>query len=149
MWRQFLLICVIPLLWTEPLWADSVVSGSDAEKSASAAEKNPELIEQQLLMSYLADNSAFTLIDARSPEEFIQGHVQGAINIPVDQLEELRGELPQQPDAAILVYCKSGKRARRLADTLAAQGYTNVRVLPSQQLVFYDKLVVFNCGAKS
>lgn len=148
MWRRFLLLCAIPILVSAPLWAQPDDHSRHSGDTAATGDKSPELIEQKLLLSYLADNSAFTLIDARSPEEFAQGHVQGAINIPLDHLDELREALPQQRDAAILVYCKSGKRARRLADALVAQGYTEVRVLPAQQLKFYDNLVVFNCGVK-
>ena len=107
------------------------------------------LVEQKRLLSYLTDKSAFTLIDARSPEEFRASHVDGAINIPHSALDAHRQQLPENLDDAILIYCKTGVRAGKLAESLRGLGYRNVKVLPSKQLVFYDSMVVFNCGAKS
>ncbi|WP_193161670.1 rhodanese-like domain-containing protein [Microbulbifer hainanensis] len=107
------------------------------------------MIEQGRLLSYLADKSAFTLIDARSPEEFRASHVDGAINIPHSALDAHRQQLPEDLDGAILIYCKTGVRAGKLAEALRRLGYHNVEVLPSKQLMFYSDMVVFNCGAKS
>lgn len=65
------------------------------------------------------------LLDVRTPEEFAAGHVPGAINIPVDQLEQRLGELGPT-DAPIVVYCHSGRRSARAARLLDKQGYRDV-----------------------
>ena len=105
------------------------------------------LIEQDELLSYLAGKDNFTLIDARSAGEFAAAHVAGAINIPAAASAVPDTPLPGDLDRPLLVYCSTGQRAARLTEKLLAQGYRNVRVLPAQQLLFQDALVVFNCGA--
>jgi len=65
------------------------------------------------------------LIDVRSPGEFEGGHLPGAINIPVGQLAE---HLPavESKDTPVIVYCRSGHRSSRAAQTLRDAGFTAV-----------------------
>ncbi len=63
-----------------------------------------------------------TLLDVRSPAEFKSGHIKGAINIPVQELEGRLGEVPK--GAEVVVYCRSGARSSRAAGVLNKNGYT-------------------------
>jgi rhodanese-related sulfurtransferase len=65
------------------------------------------------------------LLDVRSTGEFAGKHIEGAINIPVDQLAGRIAELGSK-DTAIVVYCLSGARSGRAASLLRAQGFTTV-----------------------
>lgn len=103
-------------------------------------------VEQSLLLAYLADKTVFTLFDARSPEEFQASHVEGAINLPIERVAAENPALPGEKSDPIVVYCKTGTRATAVAGALTALGYQNVRVLPSEQLMFHDDLVIFNCS---
>ncbi len=68
-----------------------------------------------------------TVLDVRTPEEFSQGHIPGAILIPDYELaKRAEKELPDK-NALILVYCRSGNRSRQAANTLLKLGYTNVK----------------------
>ena len=68
-----------------------------------------------------------TVLDVRTPEEFSQGHIPGAILIPDYELaKRAEKELPDK-NALILVYCRSGSRSRQAANTLLKLGYTNVK----------------------
>ena len=49
------------------------------------------------------------LLDVRTPEEFAQGHLPGAVLIPHDQLASRLAEIEGKP--WVLVYCRSGARA--------------------------------------
>ena len=63
------------------------------------------------------------LVDVRTREEFAEGHVDGAENLPVDTI----GAANLGPkDSAIVVYCSAGKRSKRAAQTLRDRGYTRV-----------------------
>lgn len=106
-------------------------------------------IPQSLLLGFLADNSTFALIDARSPEEFNEAHISGAVNVPVGSVDDFTASLPDDHDQLIVVYCKTGKRAALLQSELEERGYTDVRVLRSNQIVWFDELAVFNCAAPS
>ena len=55
------------------------------------------------------------LVDVREPDEFARGHLPGAVNLPLSQLEQHLGELA---GGAVLFYCQSGLRSQR-ALTLA------------------------------
>jgi phage shock protein E len=68
------------------------------------------------------------LIDVRSPSEFADGHIEGAVNIPVAELESRLGEVAAK-ETPIVVYCRSGHRSRRAADVLKAHGWKDVHNL--------------------
>ncbi|MDO4877881.1 MAG: rhodanese-like domain-containing protein [Neisseria sp.] len=65
-------------------------------------------------------------IDVRSPEEYREGHLQGAVNIPFDQIAEKIAAASPDKNAPVNLYCKSGRRAALAKQTLEKMGYTNV-----------------------
>jgi len=65
------------------------------------------------------------LVDVRSPDEFASGHLEGAKNIPVGEIEARSGELGPK-DAKYVVYCHSGFRASRAVGILEKQGFTHL-----------------------
>lgn len=64
------------------------------------------------------------LVDVRTPAEFQDGSVEGAINIPVDQLEGKLETIPH--DREVVVFCRSGNRSSRAKSILVQHGYTGV-----------------------
>ena len=71
----------------------------------------------------------YIIIDARTTEEFDEGHIEGAILIPEYEIaERAEDELPRK-DQLILVYCRSGRRSKIAAEALVDLGYTNVKEL--------------------
>ena len=67
-----------------------------------------------------------TWIDVRSGEEFSQQHVPGALNIPYEEIDTGITALGLQKDAAIYLYCGSGRRAGIAKETLDKLGYSQV-----------------------
>ena len=68
------------------------------------------------------------MIDVRTPVEFREMHVEGARNLPLDQLdpaEVVRGRRGADQDPFYLV-CRSGSRGRQACEKFLAAGYTNV-----------------------
>ncbi|MFO6423998.1 rhodanese-like domain-containing protein [Motilimonas sp. KMU-193] len=82
------------------------------------------IVSQQELITWQQANKDMQIIDVRSPSEFAQGHVQGAINIPYDQIGQQLSRLSQTKD--IVVYCRSGRRAAIAEQTLLKQGFNRV-----------------------
>lgn len=117
-----------------------------AAYTPAQAETSASFIPQSTLLQYLAGKGNFTLIDARSPEEYAAGHIYGAVNVPHDADLAAAGVLPADTAAPLVVYCKSGKRAAALKESLAAAGYGDVRVLGPAQILWSESLPVFNCG---
>lgn len=72
--------------------------------------------------------SGALLLDVRTPSEFQEEHVQGATNIPVQELAARMHEVPK--DASIVVYCRSGGRSAMAAQMLRARGHQVLDVGP-------------------
>ena len=62
-----------------------------------------------------------TLLDVRTPKEFAEGHLPGAVNVPVDDLRARLGELPR--DRRILAYCQVGQRGYIATRILLQKGF--------------------------
>lgn len=72
------------------------------------------------------------ILDVRTPQEFIEGHIYGAINLPLTDLSEsVVLEKLGKPDPGVLVYCKSGRSSFEASEMLAEMGYKNVCSLDS------------------
>ena len=81
------------------------------------------------LMSRIEAETAPTILDVRTPEEFAAGHVPGAINIPYTELGERYSERELEGSDELVVYCQSGRRAAIAEAALSELGFTNVRDL--------------------
>ena len=69
----------------------------------------------------------YIIIDARTDEEFAEGHIEDAILIPEYEIaDRAEKELPDK-DQLILVYCRSGRRSKIASEELVKLGYTNVK----------------------
>ena len=66
------------------------------------------------------------LIDVRTEEEYLSGHIEGSINIPVDVLADLKNLLPEK-GTHIYLYCRSGNRSARAETILKDQGYNKAQ----------------------
>ena len=67
------------------------------------------------------------LIDVREPNEFAEGHVQGAVNVPLSTFKPgMKLEAVPNLESKVLVQCKSGVRAEKAAKILVESGYKHV-----------------------
>jgi rhodanese-related sulfurtransferase len=68
----------------------------------------------------------FTLVDVREDNEWVQGHVPGAIHLGRGIIErDIEARIPQT-DAKLILYCGGGFRSALVADNLQKMGYSNV-----------------------
>ena len=65
------------------------------------------------------------IVDVRTPAEFSGGHIDGAINVPLGELQAKLKELGKK-NKPILVYCRSGSRSAQAVGFLRQRGFTNV-----------------------
>lgn len=77
--------------------------------------------ESSLLAAAIENEDVF-VIDVRTPLEYEQGHIPGAVNIPHDDIENHIDEIPK--DRNIVVYCRSGHRAQLAMKILEEKGYS-------------------------
>ena len=60
----------------------------------------------------------------RTPEEFEAGHIAGAVNIPVQVLDQYLSRVPEDLD--VVLYCRTGNRSQAAMEILNQAGYDNV-----------------------
>jgi len=83
-----------------------------------------ENISVEEVYEIMTGGEDYIILDVRTLEEFGQGHLEGAVHIPVNELEGRLGELSK--DKPIIVYCKSGGRSKTASDLLIENGFTQV-----------------------
>ena len=74
----------------------------------------------------MRDEKDYIILDVRRPDEYAEGHIPGAINVPNEEIST--AEISKLPDKSqlILVYCRSGRRSKEAAGKLVKLGYTNI-----------------------
>ncbi len=93
---------------------------------ASAGETGYRQVGMEDAVAMMEEESGYIILDVRTPEEFGERHIPGAINIPNETIGT--EEIPDLPDREqlILVYCRSGNRSKQASEKLADLGYTNI-----------------------
>lgn len=67
---------------------------------------------------------SIVLVDIREPNEFVAGHVPGAVNLPLSSLTP--AALPKPADKTVVIMCRSGNRSGKLAQMLPSVGRTDI-----------------------
>ncbi len=98
-----------------------------AEASVEANTTTENAISPQALAQRLASPHPPLVLDIRDPEEFQIGHLPGARNVPLEQLDAALKELPRE--AEIVVVCRRGRRSADAMAKMEAAGFAHVRRL--------------------
>jgi rhodanese-related sulfurtransferase len=113
-----------------PVWEEKglpIYAGPNYEERIEITKISPAALHD--LIPGNADT--FTLVDVRDPEEFSEGHIPGAINIPAASFASQSGVLDKEKN--IIVYCNSGGRSYNAYRKLMKLGYENIN-----QAIFAD-----------
>jgi len=86
-------------------------------------------ISQAELMQRIQANQPGLILDVRSPQEYAEGHIPGAINIPHDQLGSRLAEIGSYKENDVVLYCRSGRRVVIAANTLQPAGFRKLQHL--------------------
>jgi len=124
-----LLLIAIALLLALPAFAQPQHSPATEAMAAFIAEARAAgwlQIAPAEALDFIDAIAPFVL-DVRNPDEFAAGHVEGAVLIPLAELDARIAELPQSLDTPMLVYCKVGIRGNFGLVYLKMLGFTNVR----------------------
>ncbi|MEV7009399.1 rhodanese-like domain-containing protein [Streptosporangium sp. NPDC051022] len=76
-----------------------------------------------------ATDPGVLLLDVRTPAEFETAHIDGAVNLPLDRLDERMSLLAEDASVAIVIVCQSGGRARTAQAKLTSAGLRRAAVL--------------------
>jgi len=64
------------------------------------------------------------IVDVRTPAEYAEGHIAGAVNLPLQTIESWYKDLPK--DKPVYLYCRSGNRSQQAAEFLKKKGFSNI-----------------------
>jgi len=102
------------------------VSGCASEEASGGKEESYMRINAQKAKEMMENLEEFVLLDARTEEEFSEGHIPGAIVIPHDEIfERAEAEIPEK-DVPVFVYCRSGNRSKTASKALFDLGYSEI-----------------------
>ena len=115
------------IVWVLPIviaCGSSQPAASSPAAPTSASQSTTEKVDGAKAHELVAAGAV--LVDVRSPDEYAEKHVDGAVNVPADQIasHDFGGK-----DKALVLYCSAGHRSARAADQLRASGYTHVYLL--------------------
>ena len=112
---------IIMLLISLSLFGMTACSGENGKASTY------EQITAEQAKTIMDTEKDYVIIDARTEEEFAEGHIKNAILIPEYEIaNRAEKELPDK-EQLILVYCRSGRRSKIASEELVKLGYTNVK----------------------
>lgn len=82
------------------------------------------------LKQRLDNGEKIVVLDVRAPAEFVgeQGHIAGAINIPLDELPHKLDQLAPHEEHTIVLVCRTDRRSAKAAQLLSQQGFADVHV---------------------
>jgi rhodanese-related sulfurtransferase len=73
---------------------------------------------------FQSESKGNKVIDVREIHEYKRGHIKGALNVPLSQLQQRMGDIPT--DRTVYLYCQSGMRSKQAAKLLGRNGYADV-----------------------
>ena len=120
----------------------SAVAALAFASPALAGEPTPSakvtpMTQEQLLEHQAKHADHLFVLDVRTPAEYAEGHVPGAVNVPHDQLASRLAEVPKDKD--VVLYCRSGRRTALAAEVLASHGYTRLSHLEGDMQAWVDR----------
>jgi hydroxyacylglutathione hydrolase len=86
--KYFMALIALVLIFASPAQAQMPVVGAEDVKSLIDGKKR------------------VVLIDTRNRDEYVAGHIPGAINIPADRMKREKAKLPKDPSTPIIFYCR-------------------------------------------
>ncbi|MCS4570405.1 rhodanese-like domain-containing protein [Clostridium perfringens] len=98
-------------------------SESSSETQSEAVSKDISIDESKKLIN---DGEVTLILDVRNEDEFAEGHLKNAIQIPVKELKENLSDIEKFKDELVLVYCRSGKKSAEAVDILKENGFKNL-----------------------
>ncbi len=83
-------------------------------------------ITQEEAKEMMKRDDGHLIVDVRRPDEFAEGHIPGAINVPNEEIADVQPAALTDPEQILLIYCRSGRRSKEAAQKLFDMGYRNV-----------------------
>ncbi len=83
-------------------------------------------ISQEEAKRMMALDDGHVVVDVRRRDEYLEGHIPGAILVPNENIVDTPPSKLPDKDQIILIYCRSGRRSKEASQKLADMGYTRI-----------------------
>lgn len=117
----FIFLMILAILEHEAI--QPVMSGAVSEFPSI------QYISQKEAQQLIDKTKGIVIIDVRNNTEYIQSHLENAVNIPMRELNEHLPELEKYKDKPIVIYCDKGYRSKTVAIQLEALGFRRLYVI--------------------
>ena len=119
------LICIGCFIYKTSKTNKTTTSNSTATTNAA---KTNEIrhVSMDDIVKIMNENKDYVIVDVRTPDEYKEGHIPNAINIPNETINEAVYNKLKDKNQLILIYCRSGSRSRQAAYKMQKLGYTNL-----------------------
>ena len=108
-----------------------IIGGADGPTRIFVSEKGGNamyaVITAEEAKKIMESGEDYILLDVREQDEFEEGHIPGAVLLPYTEIDRNAETVITDKDKQILVYCRSGRRSKIAAESLAKLGYTNIK----------------------
>ena len=108
-----------------------IIGGADGPTSIVVTDDGEKTMYKQITQeeakNIMESGESYVLLDTREQYEYDEGHIPGAVLIPYTEIDAKAESVIADKDALILVYCRSGRRSKIAAVSLAGLGYTDVK----------------------
>ena len=94
--------------------------------ATQSTEKTYRQITMEEAVTMMEEETGYIILDVRTPQEYNEKHIPGAINIANESIGTEDISALQDNDQLILVYCRSGNRSKQASEKLVKLGYTNI-----------------------
>ena len=102
---------------------------SSDSSAATTAQEAQTMTGQEVLDAMASDEGQagdIVLVDVRKADEYAAGHIEGAVNITLEDIQADVSQLDSYKDKQVILYCNSGNRSGQAATILLENGFTNV-----------------------
>ena len=113
--------------WKENEIKNDNITKENITENSTVNSLGYEQISGEEAKKIMDSETGYIIIDARTQEEFDEGHIENAILIPEYEISERAEKELTDKNQLILVYCRSGRRSKIAAQALVELGYTNVK----------------------
>lgn len=96
------------------------------QESTTVSPASVQLISAQTGKSMMDEDAAIILVDVRTLAEFNEGHIEGALLLPLADLESQAASSIPDKQATYIIYCRSGNRSYQAATILVNLGYRHI-----------------------
>ena len=122
-WTVILLAaCSVP--GENPDHAESLSTGSSGISVSGQSDAYHKISAEEA--KQMMDEEEVTIVDVRTPEEYEEAHVPGAIMVPVETIGDEKPEALPDEETILLVYCRTGVRSKAASEKLVELGYQKV-----------------------